>query len=121
VALFGTLSFRVAQQTRDIALRIAVGARPVNILGMMFRQTFRLVTAGSVCGLGIALVLGTIYKDRMYMVPHQHSGILYGVSIHDPLSLGAASVILFLFASVAGLLPALRAMRIDPNTALRCE
>lgn len=121
VALFGTLSFTVAQQTRDIGLRIAVGARPVNIFGMMFRQTFRLVAAGSLCGLVIAVLLGTIYKDSLYMVPHQHDGILYGVSIYDPLSFGSAGIILFLFASVAGLLPALRAMRVDPNTALRCE
>jgi predicted lysophospholipase L1 biosynthesis ABC-type transport system permease subunit len=121
VALFGTLSFTVAQQTRDIGLRIAVGARPVDILGMVLRQTLRLVAAGSVCGLGIAMVLGTIYKDRLYMVPHQHNGILYGVSIHDPLCFGSAGIMRFLFASVAGLLPALRAMRIDPNTALRCE
>lgn len=121
VALFGTLSFTLAQQTRDIGLRIAVGARPVNILGMMFRQTVRLVAAGCVCGASIAVVLGTIYKERLYMVPHQHIGILYGVSIHDPLSFGSAAVILFLFAGVAALLPALRAMRIDPNIALRCE
>jgi putative ABC transport system permease protein len=121
VALFGTLAFTVAQQTRDIGVRIAVGARPVNIFGLVFRQTFRLIAAGSVSGLGIAVVLGSVYRDRLYMIPHQHDGILYGVSIHDPLSFASAEMIVFLFACAAGLLPALRAMRIDPNSALRCE
>ena len=121
VALMGTLSFTVAQQTRDIGLRIAVGARSADIVRMILRQTFRLIAAGSICGAGIAAVFGAIYRDRLYMVPHQHEGILYGVNIHDPLSFGLAVIVLFVFASLSALLPSLRAIRIDPNTALRSE
>jgi putative ABC transport system permease protein len=59
--------------------------------------------------------------DRLFMAPYQHDGILYGVSIRDPLSFAFAGVTLVVRASAASLLPAIRAMRIDPNSALRCE
>ena len=121
VALFGTLSFSVVQQTHDIGVRIAIGARPLDVLKMISWQTFCLVLLGSTIGLAFSLVLGSLSGNRLFLVPHQHAGILYGVSTHDPLSFAFAAVMLVLFASVAALFPLIRAMRVDPNIALRCE
>jgi ABC-type antimicrobial peptide transport system permease subunit len=121
VALFGTLSFSVVQQRRDIGVRIAVGARSLDVLKLISRQTCYLVALGSTIGLTIALVAGKLAGDRLFMVPHRHEGILYGVSMRDPLSLSFAASILLLVASAAALLPALRATRVEPNIALRGE
>lgn len=121
VALFGTLSFSVVQQRRDIGVRIAVGARPLDVLKLIVWQTCCLVALGSTIGLAIALVAGKLCGERLFMVPHQHDGILYGVTMRDPLSLTFAVLTLLLVASASALLPALRATRIDPNIALRCE
>ncbi len=119
VALYGTLSFAAAQRTREIGVRIALGAQRNGVLGLMLRHVLRLTIAGSICGLAIALVLGTMFGSALYMVPHEHEGILYGVGIHDPLSVACAAAVLLLFAVMAGLVPALRATRIDPARVLR--
>jgi ABC-type antimicrobial peptide transport system permease subunit len=121
VALYGTLSFAVAQRTREIGVRIALGAQRTKILGLTFRNVLRLTLAGSVCGFLIAFLLGTMLRSTLYLSPHEHEGILYKVGIHDPLSFASAASVLILFAVLAGLLPALRASRIDPCETLRCE
>jgi ABC-type antimicrobial peptide transport system permease subunit len=102
-------------------VRIALGAQRTRILGLTFRNVLRLTFAGSVCGFLIAFLLGTIFRSALYLVPHVQSGILYKVGIHDPLSFASAASVLMLFAVLAGLLPALRASRIDPCETLRCE
>jgi ABC-type antimicrobial peptide transport system permease subunit len=121
VALFGTLSFGVAQQTREIGVRIALGARNSDIRAFVLRHIVIVVAAGSSAGLFIALAAGAIFGSRFYMVPHQHDGILFGVGIHDPLSLLCTALIILMVACAAAIGPVLRAVRIDPNSALRCE
>jgi putative ABC transport system permease protein len=121
VALYGTLSFALAQRTREIGIRIALGARKENIFCLLFQSIWRPALTGSICGLGVALTLGSIYRDEMYLVPYKHSGLLYGVSIHDPVSLAAAALMLLAIAGVAGIAPALRGTRVDPHSPLRCE
>jgi putative ABC transport system permease protein len=121
VALYGTVSFAVAQQTREIGIRIALGAQPGGVLNFTMRRVLALTIAGCVCGFAIAFVLGTIFKDQLYLVPYQHDGILHGVGIHDPLSFACSTILVFLCAGLAGLIPGIRATRIDPCTTLRCE
>ncbi len=121
VALYGTLSFVLAQRSREIGIRVALGAQRTGVLSLGLRYIFRLAIAGSVCGAAVALTLGILLKSALYMIPHEHEGILYGVGIHDPLSFATASAVVLLCAGLAGLLPGFRATRIDPVSVLREE
>jgi putative ABC transport system permease protein len=108
VGLYGVLAYAVSQQTREIGVRIAVGALQRNILGLVFTQGFRIV------GLGVAAgVLGAIGLSSFL------GSFLYGVGGNDPLTIALSILILCFAAFLACLPPALRASRIDPITALR--
>jgi ABC-type antimicrobial peptide transport system permease subunit len=91
-----------------IGVRIALGAQALNIVGLVIRQGLKLVWVGVVVGIATALVLVRFIES-----------ILYGVSGNDPVSVALAVVVLRLAALVACLLPALRAVRVNPITALR--
>jgi hypothetical protein len=121
VGIYGTIAFSVAQRTREFALRIALGALPSAVRRTALARTTRLTLIGAGCGLGIALFLGELLKSEVYLVPHQHSGVLYGVGIHDPVSLTAAAAIVVALALCASLVPAARAAKADPATELRHE
>ncbi|MBV8277767.1 MAG: ABC transporter permease, partial [Verrucomicrobia bacterium] len=108
VGLYGVLAYAVAQRTREIGIRIAVGARSVSILQLVIRQGLRLVGLGLGIGVVVALALSRLM-----------SSTLYGVSADDPISLLVAILILSVAALLACLVPALRATRVDPITALR--
>jgi putative ABC transport system permease protein len=108
VGLYGVLAYAVAQRTREIGIRIAVGARSANILQLVVRQGLKLACIGLVVGILTALVLARLM-----------SSMLYGVSATDPVSLLVAILVLGVAALLACLLPALRATRIDPIAALR--
>ncbi|MGA8594434.1 MAG: ABC transporter permease [Bryobacteraceae bacterium] len=121
VALYGTVSFAVAQRTREIGIRMALGAQRSSILGLTLGRVLRLSVAGSICGFCAAFVIGSLLGNALYMVPQEHNGVLYQVSLHDPLSFTCAALVVLVCAAVAGLAPAVRAARIDPHAALRCE
>ncbi|MFZ0591859.1 MAG: FtsX-like permease family protein, partial [Bryobacteraceae bacterium] len=121
VALYGTVSFAVAQRTLEIGIRIALGAQQSGILGLTLGRVLRLSVAGSICGFCAAFVIGSMLGNALYMVPQEHNGVLYQVSLHDPLSFTCAALVVLVCAAVAGLAPAVRAARIDPHAALRCE
>jgi putative ABC transport system permease protein len=108
VGLYGVLAYSVGQRTRDIGVRIALGAQSRNILGLVVRQGLNLVIVGLVIGMIAALVLVRFIES-----------ILYGVTSYDPIVLGSAALILGLAAVLACLLPALRAVRVNPISALR--
>jgi ABC-type antimicrobial peptide transport system permease subunit len=108
VGLYGVLAYAVAQRTREIGIRIAVGAKSTNILQLVIRQGVQLAGIGLVIGIAAALALARLM-----------SSMLYGVSANDPLSLTIAIVVLSMATVLASLLPALRATRIDPIEALR--
>jgi len=74
-----------------------------------------------VFGVTLALAIGRILGSALYLVPREHSGMLYGVKIYDPLSMVVASVVLLAVLFLASFLPARRAMRVDPMVALRYE
>jgi putative ABC transport system permease protein len=108
VGLYGVLAYYVSQRRREIGVRIALGAPSKNILGLVVRRGIKLVTIGLVIGVVLALALTRLTGN-----------ILYGVSGYDPVTLLVAALILGLVATFACVLPALRAIRINPITALR--
>jgi putative ABC transport system permease protein len=121
VGIYGAISFSVAQRSREFGLRMALGARPRSIVWDTLLHTARLALAGSIAGVAIALVLGEMMKSALYMAPHEHSGLIYGVGVRDPASFAAAIGLVLLLAAIAGIFPASRAARVSPLTALRGE
>jgi putative ABC transport system permease protein len=110
VGTFAVLSYSVAQQTREIGVRMALGARESAVSGLVLRQ-------GSVIA-GIGLVVGLV---AAFALTRLMSGMLYGVERTDPLTFLLAPVVLAMVALAACYLPARRASRVDPMIALRAE
>ncbi|HZN02767.1 MAG TPA: FtsX-like permease family protein, partial [Candidatus Polarisedimenticolia bacterium] len=110
VGLFGLMAFLVAQRTRDIGVRLALGARRRDILGLVVGRAMLLTSIGVAAGLAGALALAGAIRS-----------MLYGVGARDPLTLAATALLLGLVALLACWIPARRAARIDPMVALRCE
>jgi len=110
VGIYGVISFSVARQTKDIGIRVALGAQRAQVLGMVLRQGLTLTGAGSAIGLFAALALSRITAS-----------LLYGVSPTDRLTFLTVPAVLLTIAAVACLVPARRAARLDPVRALRCE
>jgi len=84
-------------------------------------QSLRVAGAGGLAGLAATLVLARIIGNALYLVPGEHNGLLYGVTTTDPLALGSAVVALIVIATLAAVVPARQATRIDPLVALRIE
>jgi len=110
VGLYGVIAYSVARRTREIGIRIALGARPSAVLGNVMRQG--LVVA--VAGLGAGCVFAVAAALAV-------SRALYGVAAGDPLSWISAAVIILTVSALANLVPAWRAARVDPCIALRTE
>ena len=110
VGLYGVIAFSVAQRTREIGVRMALGARPADVLRLVLNEGLALVAAGLVVGIGAALALTRLL-----------AGMVYGVSLHDPLVFLAVNVLLVGISLMACYLPARRAMRVEPVVALRYE
>jgi putative ABC transport system permease protein len=110
VGLYGVLSQLVAQQTRDIGVRVALGAPRQDILMMVLGRGLALAGIGAGVGLVLAIATARVI-----------AGVLYGVSPSDPLTLIAVTSLLMVVAGLASYVPVLRALRIDPIQALRNE
>ena len=110
VGLYGVLAYSVAQRTREIGVRMALGANAGNVRGMILRQVGVMTLIGGAIGLGAAFALGRAAQS-----------LLYELQGHDPAVMTAAAFVLVLVAFSAGYLPALKASRIDPIQALRYE
>jgi putative ABC transport system permease protein len=108
VGIYGVMAYSVTQRTREMGLRIALGANPSAVRRLVLTQAMRLVGFGLLLGLGGALLLG-----------RSMASLLYGLSGADAPSLIAASLTLLLVSALASYLPARRASRIDPAISLR--
>jgi len=108
VGLYGILAYSVGQRTREIGIRMALGARGANVIKLVTQSGLRIVGVGLAAGVGAGLVAVNLIQ-----------GVLYGVSPIDPISFGVSLLFLGIAAVLACLLPALRAIRINPITALR--
>jgi predicted permease len=116
IGLFGILAYAVSQRTREIGIRMALGADRGDVLRMILRQGMALVL------LGIGLGLAGSYVLMQYLGSWVNlSGMLYGVQPSDPLSYGVIAVLLMLVGLVSCFIPAWRATKVDPMTALKCE
>jgi ABC-type antimicrobial peptide transport system permease subunit len=110
VGLYGVLAYTVTQRTREIGVRMALGADGGRVRRLVLRQVSRMLLVGGVIGVGVALGLG-----------RAASSLLFGLDGYDPAVVAAAAFVLSLFALGAGYIPALRASRVDPMKALRYE
>ena len=110
LGIYGALSVTVAQRTREIGLRIALGAQPVNVLSFVVGQGLKLAVIGSAIGL-----VGALTTTRLVL------RLLYGISPIDPVTFAGVSVLLAVVAVLASWLPARRAAKVDPMEALRHE
>jgi predicted permease len=110
IGLYGLISYSVAQRTNEFGIRMALGARPQDVLQLVLRQGARL----AIIGMSVGIVAGIILMRTI-------QSVLYGVSYADPVSFLGAAVLLMLIALLACYVPARRAMRVDPMVALRYE
>jgi predicted permease len=110
LGIYGVLSYLVTQRTREIGVRVALGARPSSVLGMIVGRGLRLAGFGVVIGIAAALALTRVMQ-----------GVLYGVTPTDPLTFVGVAVALLAVAAGASWIPAWRATKVDPLVALRAE
>jgi putative ABC transport system permease protein len=110
VGIYGVISYSVVQRTREIGIRMALGARRQEVLLLIVGQCARLAFLGVAIGLAGALLLTRLM-----------SSLLYGVGAADPATYGSVAILLVVVALAASYLPARRAMRMDPAIALRHE
>ncbi len=110
VGLYGVLAYTVAERTREIGLRMALGADAGAVRGMVLKRVAWMTLVGGVVGLAAAVALGRVARS-----------LLFEMQSHDPAALSGAAVALTAVSLAAGFVPAYRASRIDPLVALRCE
>jgi predicted permease len=110
IGLYGVTAYRVARRTREIGIRIAIGAHPRSVVWMLAREALLLVTIGAALG-----TLASLAANRYI------AGQLFGVTPRDPVAILVALSVLGIVTMVAGYIPARRASRIDPVQALRAE
>ena len=110
LGLYGVISQSVAQRTREIGIRMALGANPSDIRGWVMREVGVICGCGLTAGVGLALALRQVV-----------GALAWGVSATDPLTYGLVAVLMGAVAVAAAWAPARRALRVAPTTALRVE
>ncbi len=110
MGIYGTVSYLVLLRTREIGIRMAIGAQKRDILGLVLGESARPVIAGLLAGMVLAVGVSELLR-----------GVLYGLSAVDPLSFAGVSLLFLAIAMLAAYPPARRATRVDPAIALQYE
>lgn len=110
IGVFSVMMYSVSLRTREIGVRIALGAERGRVVRMVLKRALSQLAAGSLIGVGASMALTRLVKV-----------LLWGVPATDPLVFSSAVTVLLLIGSSASVIPALRAARIDPLAAIRCE
>jgi predicted permease len=110
IGVYGVMSLIVSERTREVGVRLALGAEPSQLLTMIVGQAARLAAIGVAIGLAVALPMAPLLDSQ-----------LYGITSFDPLTFLSVPVALLLIAALAAMVPARKAMRIDPLAALRID
>jgi len=104
------MAYSVTRRTREMGIRMALGATRANVVGIVMRESGVMVAAGLGLGIPLALALADLIRSQ-----------LFGLDPRDPLTLLGAALVLIVAGGLAGFLPALRASSVNPSTALRQE
>ena len=110
IGLYGVMAYAVLRRTREIGIRMALGALRSNVIVMVMREVFLLIGAGLAAGIALVLALADLIRSQ-----------IYGLSARDPLTFVGSAIVLTVAAGLAGFIPALRASSLDAITALRHE
>ena len=110
IGLYGVTAYNAGRRINEVGVRIALGAKPRNVVALILRGAFALIGCGLMLGMALALAAGSVLKSQ-----------LYGFNPYDPLVIALAAAVLALFGLIATLIPALRASSISPAEALRSE
>jgi ABC-type antimicrobial peptide transport system permease subunit len=110
IGLYGVMAYTVTRRTREFGLRVALGALRRDVIWLVMRDVLILIATGFAVGVPLAVALSTLVRSQ-----------IFGLGPHDPLTLFSSTLAVALVACLAGLIPALRASRIDPLQSLRHE
>jgi predicted permease len=110
IGLYGVTAYAVMRRTREMGIRMALGAVPIDVIAMVMREVFILIGVGLAAGFSLALALGNLVRSQ-----------LFGLNPRDPLTFVASAIVLTVAAGLAGLIPALRASSLPATNALRHE
>jgi ABC-type antimicrobial peptide transport system permease subunit len=110
IGLYGVMAFVVARRTKELGVRMALGAKPSSMIWLVMKDVLLLLVLGLAVGIPAAIALGRFVATQ-----------LYGIKVNDPGIAGVSIAVLIIVASLAGFIPARRASRIDPILALRYE
>src|SRR5581483_10503 len=110
LGIYGVMSYSTSQRTREVGIRVALGASKSEVLRLLVKPGVILTVIGMAIGLVLAILVSTLI-----------AGMLYGVNSTDPITFGGISVLLSAVAIIASAIPAWRAAKVDPMIALRCD